>query len=292
MPWPFRLLGVTCAIMVLAGPAARAAGPVDVLYAGSLVTLMEQSVGPAFDRTSGDRFRGFAGGSKGLANQISGKLRRGDVFISANPRVNDALMGPAHGDWISWYVSFAQSPLLIGYDPHSRFAGDFRNRPWYVAVAEPGVRIGRTDPRLDPKGALTVALLARAEAAYHQPGLSQRVLGAPDNPAQVLPEETLLGRLQSGQLDAGFFYSTETSDAHIPVVQLPADIRPEARYTVTVLHGAANPEGAARFAAFLLSDQGRALLQAHGLEVIAPTIGGDAAAAPAAIRAEAAAAAK
>jgi len=32
----------------------------------------------------------------------------------------------------------------------------------------------------------------------------------------VLPEETLVGRLQSGQLDAGFFYSTETSDLKIP----------------------------------------------------------------------------
>ncbi len=94
------LIGFAAA--ALASSAAHAAGPVDVLYAGSLVKLMEQDVGPAFDRASGDTFQGFAGGSKGLANQISGKLRRGDVFISANPRVNDALMGTAHGDWVSW----------------------------------------------------------------------------------------------------------------------------------------------------------------------------------------------
>ncbi len=71
------------------------------------------------------------------------------------------------------------------------------------------------------------------------------MLGAPENPAQVLPEETLVGRLQSGQLDAGFFYSTETSDARIPAVTLPADIAPKAVYTVTILHDAPNPAGAA-----------------------------------------------
>ncbi len=156
---------------------------------------------------------------------------------------------------------------MIGYNPHSRFAADLKAKPWYEAMSEPGIRIGRTDPKLDPKGALTVALLNKAETTYKQPGLAQRVLGAPDNPAQVLPEETLLGRLQSGQLDAGFFYSTETSDAHIPVVELPPDIRPKARYTATVLRNAPNPDGAAQFVAFLLGAPGRAMLQAHGLDL-------------------------
>ena len=54
--------------------SARAAGPVSVLYAGSLVNLMEHGVGPAFDKTGGYTFQGFAGGSKGLANQIKGQL--------------------------------------------------------------------------------------------------------------------------------------------------------------------------------------------------------------------------
>ena len=49
------------------GPA-RAGTDVAVLYAGSLVNLMERSVGPAFDRASGDHFRGYAGGSKLLAD--------------------------------------------------------------------------------------------------------------------------------------------------------------------------------------------------------------------------------
>src|SRR5215469_18242780 len=110
------------------------------------VKLMEHGVGPAFDKTTGDKFQGFAGGSNALANQIKGKLRRGDVFISANPRVNDSLTGAANGDWVSWYVNFAQSPLVIGYNPSSKFAADLKSRPWYAVMQEAGIRIGRTDP--------------------------------------------------------------------------------------------------------------------------------------------------
>ena len=49
-------------------------------------------------------------------------------------------------------------------------------------LREPGIRIGRTDPKLDPKGALTVQLLNKAEQVYHQPGLAKAVLGEAENP--------------------------------------------------------------------------------------------------------------
>ena len=275
------------ATALLAAPAqaAFAAGTVNVLYAGSLVNLMEHGVGPAFDKATGAQFQGFGGGSVGLANQIKGKLRKGDVFISANPKVNSALMGAANGDWVKWYVAFAQSPLVIGYNASSKFAADFKTKPWSQVLLDPGIRIGRTDAKLDPKGALTVALLKQAETFYKSPGLSQKVLGAPDNPAQVLPEETLVGRLQSGQLDVGFFYSTETSDAKIPAISLPPEIAPKAVYTVTTLRDAPNAAGADQFVAFLLGPGGRDLLKEHGLTLQKMDLSGDATAVPQDIKA-------
>lgn len=257
---------------------------VNVLYAGSLVNLMERSAGPGFEQESGDRFQGYAGGSNKVANEIKGKLRRGDVFISANPKVDDQLMGEANGDWVRWYIAFAESPLVIGYNPSSRFVNDLKNKAWYEVLAEPGLKLGRTDPKLDPKGALTIELLKRAEAFYSKPSLSQQIIGEPDNSAQVLPEETLVGRLQSGQLDVGFFYSTETSEAKIPVINLPDEIAPKAHYTVTILRDTPNPAGAERFVSFLLGSQGRDLLKQHGLELLKPNLSGDANAVPTAIR--------
>ncbi len=264
---------------------AQGAGVVNVLYAGSLVNLMEHGVGPAFGKATGATFQGFGGGSNALANQIKGSLRRGDVFVSATPKVNDSLTGGANGDWVRWYVSFAQSPLVIGYDPASRFAGALKTRPWYEVLQQPGIRIGRTDPKLDPKGALTEQLLDRAEQVYRLPGLNRKVLGDPQNPDQVRPEQNLVGRLQSGQIDVGFFYSTETTDLHIAAIPLSPEVALSAHYTVTVLRDAANPAGAARFVAFLLGPDGRAVMRQHGLDVIAPTVTGDAAAIPPDIRA-------
>jgi molybdate/tungstate transport system substrate-binding protein len=264
------------AFWLLSVAPASAAGKVNVLYAGSLVNLMEHGIGPAFDKASGNTFQGFAGGSSGLANQIKDKLRRGDVFVSASPKVNDSLIGAANGDWVSWYVAFAQSPLVIGYAASSKFAADLKSKPWYRVLQEPGIKIGRTDPKLDPKGALTVALMKEAETLYKSPGLSEKIIGAPENPAQVLPEEALIGRLQSGQLDAGFFYSTETADAGIPAISLPPDIAPKAVYTVTILHNAPNADGAGKFVAFLLSADGERVMKEHGLGVQKPTLTGDA----------------
>jgi molybdate/tungstate transport system substrate-binding protein len=277
------------AVLVAAGcvalmPSARAAGTVSVLYAGSLVNMMERGIGPAFDKATGDRFQGYAGGSKLLADQVKGKLRQGDVFISAVPKVNDSLMGSANGDWVTWYVSFAQSPLVIGYNPASRFAADFKAKPWYEVLTEPGIRLGRTDPKLDPKGELTVALMQKAATYYKMPGLAQSVLGAPENAAQVLPEETLVGRLQSGQLDAGFFYSTETAEAKIPAITLPAGMTPKAVYTVTILRNPPNPGGATQFVAYLLGPNGQNLMKQHGLTLLRPAIAGTASAAPPEIR--------
>ncbi|MGH6670524.1 MAG: extracellular solute-binding protein [Xanthobacteraceae bacterium] len=260
--------------------SARAAGTVNVLYAGSLVNLMEHGVGPAFDKATGNQFQGYAGGSNKLANEIKGKLRRADVFISANPKINASLTGTANGNWVSWYVAFAQSPLVIGYNASSKFAADFKSKPWYEVLLEPGIKIGRTDPKLDPKGKLTVTLMKQAETYYKSPGLGQKVLGTPENPAQVLPEETLIGRLQSGQVDAGFFYSTETADAKIPAVSLPAAMTPKAIYTVTIVHAAPNPSGANAFVTFLLGSNGQKLLKEHGLTLQNLAVSGDTSAMP------------
>mgnify|MGYP001553011315 FL=1 len=271
--------------LLAANVCAADEGTVNVLYAGSLVNLMERSVGPAFEKETGLHFRGYAAGSNKIANEVKGKLRRGDVFISASPKVNTSLMGAANGDHVSWYVNFAESPLMIGYNPQSRFAADFKKKRWDQVLQEPGIRVGRTDPKLDPKGAFTVQMVTKAAELYHQPDLVQKTLGAPDNPEQVLPEETLVGRLQSGQLDAGFFYSTETSDLKIPALRPAPELQAKASYTLTILSDAPNASGGTRFADFLLSAKGRALLKEHGVDVIKPTVTGNAQAVPSSLQA-------
>jgi molybdate/tungstate transport system substrate-binding protein len=279
------LAAALMACLIPAAPAFAQDDTVNVLYAGSLVNLMERSVGPAFEQETGLKFRGYAAGSNKIANEIKGKLRRGDVFISASPKVNTGLMGAENGNHVSWYVTFAESPLMIGYNPKSRFAADFKTKRWDQVLQEPGIRIGRTDPKLDPKGAFTVEMMTKAAELYRQPDLVQKTLGDEENPAQVLPEETLVGRLQSGQLDAGFFYSTETSDLKIPSIRPAPELHAQATYTLTILDDAQNAPGAARFVNFLLSEKGRALLAQHGVDVVKPAVTGSTQAIPSSVQA-------
>jgi molybdate/tungstate transport system substrate-binding protein len=242
-------------------------GPVDVLYAGSLVNLMERDLGPKFTSATGYQFSGYGAGSAQVANQIKGGVRQGDVFISASPQVNNTLEGPANGNWLSWYASFAKGNLVIGYNPHSRFAAQLRTQPWYTVVTQPGFLLGRTDPVLDPKGQLTAQALTQAASAYNDPAL----LSITKTTAGVFPEETLIGRLQAGQLDAGFFYANEAKEAGIPTVTLGA-IQLAATYTVSVLDKAPHSSGATAFVNYLLGSKGQSIVTAHGLTLIEPPL--------------------
>ena len=256
-----------------------------MLYAGSLVHVMQDGIGPAFTRASGDRLAGDPGGSVALANAVRAKLQRADVFISAEPTVNASLMGPGNGAWVSWYVPFAASPLVLAYNPKSRFASSLQTQPWYQVLAESGFRLGRTDPKLDPKGALTVQFVDAAGRYYHRPTLAAQVLGSAENPRQVFPETALVGRLQAGQIDAGFLYGEEASQAHLPYVRLPAAITPSAQYTVAILRAAPDPAAATAFVRFLLGPGGQAILRQEGFAQVRPVVAGNASALPSGLRA-------
>lgn len=269
---PFRALlaGLVCAAMAstsllasAAGasttPAKKASGNVNVLYAASLQTIMETVIGPRFEKATGYTFTGFSGASGTLATEIKGGVVAGDVFISANAATNITLQGAANGNKESWYDVFASSPLVIGYNPNSLFAEQLKTEPWYKVITQPGFRLGRTDPTTDPKGKLAVQAVAAAAQIYNDPSLTSVTATT----ANVYPEQTLVGLLQSGQLDAGFFYSSEAKAAKIPTVSL-RKLFLAATYTVSILNGAPDAQAAQAFVAFLLGNDGQKLLKREG----------------------------
>src|ERR1700730_13827465 len=292
-------------------PTAAPKSKVSVAYAGSLINLMEKKVGPAFSQSTGYPYVGEGKGSSALANEIKGKLTFPDIFISASPAVNTTLMGMTNGNYVSWYAPFIRSSLVIGYSSTSKFAADFQavatgSKSWYQVLEEPGIRIGRTDPALDPKGVRTIIMTELAEKYYNQPGLSSKILGAPNNTGQIFPEEELVARLTSGQLDAGFFYLNEVTDASLPYVTLPTQINmsdpslnsvyakatytdPKTGavtkgsaivYTITMLNTSKNKTGAIAFVQYIFSPQGQTFFTNDGLSTVTPKVSGDITAVP------------
>ncbi len=266
----------------LAGSAAASAaakGRVSALFAGSLVDYMEANLGPAFQRTDGYGFEGFGGGSTELANEIRGGVRQGDVFISASATADRSLEGSANGDWVSWYSTFMASPLVLAYNPQSRFGAELRRGvPWFKVLTQSGIRVGETDPKLDPKGVLSVEAIAAAARKLHDPALATA-----QSHFEVFPETGLVGRLQAGQLDAGFFYAVEAKTAKLATVAL-TPVYKYANYTVTILDHAPNPSGAAALVRFLLNADRAYTLKKNGLNPIRPQFSGASSAVPAALR--------
>jgi len=248
-----------------ASASATGSGPVNVLYAGSLVNLMQKQVGPAFQQATGYSVTGFSAGSKDLATEIKGKVHQGDVFISASPKVNASLKGASNGNWVSWYGTFATSALVLGYNANSKFASDIKSKPWYQVLTEPGIRVGFTDPATDPKGVLAVQAMTSAASKMHVPALKTLAT----DKADIFPEETLVGRLQAGQLDVGFFYTAEATAANIPTVPLTGEDL-KATYTITILNKAPHEAAAEAFVSYLLGSSGQAVLKQDGFALVTP----------------------
>jgi molybdate/tungstate transport system substrate-binding protein len=294
-------------------PAHAATGTVNVFYAGSLVNLNENLVGPAFATGSGYTYQGKGAGSGAIANQIKGKLATPDVVEFADPAVNATLEGTANGNYVSWYFTFATSELVIGFDPKSKLAKEFvqvqkGKLPFYKALQQKGLKIGRTDPNIDPKGYRAIWMANLTQKVYKLKGFEQKLFGATDNASQVFPEQTLVARMLTGQVNAGVFYLSEVKDLGIPYITLPPQVNlgstkyarqyatqhfttsagqtitgAPIQYTITILSTVKNEAGAEAFVQFVLSSRVRAISAAHGLLIIKTTVGGDGSAVPSAL---------
>ncbi|SIS58445.1 extracellular solute-binding protein [Alicyclobacillus vulcanalis] len=290
--------------------------PLSVLYAGSMTHVMEDVIRPNVDRALNVNFQGEGAGSAELAHMITSKLANPDVFISASPSVDvNDLMGPSNGNAARWYATLATDELVIAYSPKSKEVKEFQQAaqgkiPWYQVLEMPGVRFGRTDPKLDPKGVNTILMMKLAEAYYHQPDLEKRILGSDENPAQVFPEEDLIAQLTSGQMDAVIAYKHEAIEWHVPYITLPAAINlgdpalakdyakvswtpsgggktikgAPILFTITVLTHAPHPQQAAAFVRYMTVGEGHQILMRDGFTPTPIKFYGDVQSVPASLR--------
>jgi molybdate/tungstate transport system substrate-binding protein len=300
-----EVLVITLVVAMAGAKTLAADSQILVLYAGSLGNFMEKEVGPSFTRATGCKYLGEAKGSVLGANLIKEKLRTPDVFISADPKVNERLMGKENGDLVRWYATIFGNEMVLGYNPNSRFAAELQqvgtnDSRLYEILQEKGFRLGRGDPELEPKGYRTLFLFDLAEKHYQRPGLAKKILFNPEQPTLVFPEEQLVARLEAGQLDAGIFYRNEVAEHKLPFIGFPREINlsdpaldpqygaatyvnPKGTkfsgaaivYSITIPETSQNPAGAIALVVFLLSDQGRKIVEKHALRLIQPLVSGE-----------------
>lgn len=76
----------------------------------------------------------------------------------------------------------------------------------------------------------------------------------------------LLTKIAAGELDAGITYVTDvvSADGEVEGVDIPEEHNVIASYPIAALANAPHPEAASDFVAFVLSDEGQAILELHG----------------------------
>lgn len=277
-----------------------------VLYAGALNYTNENLVGPAFEAKHDYQYLGEGHGSLPAARLIKEGLRYPDVFQSADAKVNESvLMGKENGNFVSWYFTFASSEMVIIYYAKSRFADQFSlvekgEIKWYEVLAIPGLRFGRADPDLDPKGYRTLFVMELAQKYYHDLTIAERVLGNVDDSKQIFRESELLARLESGQIDATIGYKNEAIERNFPFISLPQAINLGSTqfvdfygsvsytsgeaitfqgspilFTITVPRVARHRKAAVDFVSFILSREGQDIYAKAGLGKAKIVLGGD-----------------
>jgi molybdate/tungstate transport system substrate-binding protein len=304
-------------ISIVAIPNSNAADinkDVSVMYAGSLVKIMEQVVAPSFHNQTGYNFIGEGKGSVQISNMIIDGFRRPDVFISADTLPVEKIMknNPPLAEWL---VKFASAELVIAYNPNSPFAPELEKAskgdiPWYKVLEEKGIKFRRTDPELDPKGYYTVIAAKLANIYYNDSTIKDKILGADRNPEQIYPEEVLKSILDTGQIDAIAAYKHEAVSKGLPYITLPPKINlgdsnnsnfyNQASYNLhsnqtiignpiyfsyTIPSTVRNTDGAIALANYLISIQGKIVLSQVGLNPVKAVVVGDSNVLPPAIKA-------
>lgn len=277
---------------------------VYVMYAGSLVNIFENEIKLAFQNLTGYNFIGEGKGSVQISNMILDGFRKPDIFVSADTTPIERLINHSL-PLANWLVKFGSAELVIAYNPQSPFAPELLKAsngeiPWYKILEKEGLKFGRTDPELDPKGYYTIITAKLANIYYNDSTIKDKILGEDRNKEQILPEEILKSILDSGQIDATAAYKHEAIAKGLPYITLPDQINlSEPYYTnfynkiyyklgtgetisgnpiffsFTIPNTVENIEGAMSFVKFLLSENGKKILEKVGLSPIEPILQGD-----------------
>ena len=293
-------------------------GTANVAYASSLTFLNEKVIAPAFKAATGNSFSGYANASGTLEADIAAGEIHPNVFQS----VGSDNITPLEPKFTNWYIQYAGTSMVVAYNPKSKYASQFKAiadgseplKNLFTLLQTPGLKLGRTDPNVDPQGRDFIYMLELAQAYYHLPSDTvAKILGTTDfgtaSSSQIYAESSLDSTLESGQLDAASAFVTQAVELHLAYVPLVpqinlccsqyASVYKTAKVTlangmtksgspqvidITII-GKPTDAGVA-FVKYTLSSAGLALYKAGGFTVLTPTITGSTSSVPSAISSE------
>jgi molybdate/tungstate transport system substrate-binding protein len=270
---------------------------IRVLHAGSLSMPFKDMARAFMEKYLVYNVLLEAHGSRTCARQITDLDRRVDVMASADSAVIRNLLMPEHADFC---IDFTTNEMVIMYTEKSLFAGTVNSDNWFEILLKPDVQYGHSNPNADPCGYRALLTWQLAEKHYRQENLFNRLSEKMPKKNIRSKEVDLLALLEAGELDYIFIYRSVAEQHHGKYVTLPDEINLKSQdhadfyksaslkitgkapgqwiekkgapmvYGITLPKNAANPEGGIKFIAFVLSDEGQAIMKKNGQPEILP----------------------
>lgn len=306
----FRLLLL---FIILAPQLICAKENIIVFHAGSLsvpFSMLEKEFeknNPQFDVIR------EASGSRVCARKISELKKPADIVAVADYSVIDNLLIP---EYAKFNVHFATNEMVIAYTAKSKYSENIDSNNWYNILLKDNVKVGHSNPNLDPCGYRSILVVKLAEKYYKINNYYNQLLNYGDsyengeeNRSKIIvrPKETdLLGLLESGIIDYLFIYKSVAIQHNLKYVKLPNEIalndinfsdfystvnfnitgsKPSNFITVTgkpIVYGITIPEdhkiypnnkkGAIKFLNFILSEDGRKIMENSGQNPVYPPL--------------------
>jgi len=215
----------------LVGTIGFAKEKVVVFHAGSLAvpfSSMEKAFEAKYPQY--DVLRESAG-SRACARKITDIHKPADVMASAAYKVIDNLLIPKYA---KFNVQFVTNEMAIAYTEKSKFSKEINADNWTDIFLKEGVKIGHSNPNLDPCGYRSMLVTKLAEKYYKKPDFYNNLLGYGESYENgeesrdkiiVRPKETdLLGLLEAGAYDYLYIYKSVAEQHGLKYIVLPPEV--------------------------------------------------------------------
>jgi molybdate/tungstate transport system substrate-binding protein len=187
--------GLPLVLSSLLGFSAQAQAPCPagtpqlIIYHPGSISPAFKAVEALFTQQSGVCVVDVAGGSVGIARQVTAGRLRCDLFAAADAEIIEQMLKPA--GFADYTIRFAGGAMVLAYTTSSRNAatiaapGPFHPPgiipaaapDWYAQLNQPGVMISGSHPFLDPGGYRADMIFQLAQDHYGVPNLYNELLG-------------------------------------------------------------------------------------------------------------------
>jgi molybdate transport system substrate-binding protein len=220
-------------------------GAITVFAAASLTDAFTEAADAFSEENPGVTVELNAGASTALREQILAGAPA-DVFASANPSNMDQVVeaGEVEGEPEVFAHNSLEIAVPAGNPADVEGLADFADDRLLIGLCAADVPCGE----------------------YGREALDQ----AGVTPAQDTDEpdvRSLLTKIEAGELDAGIVYRTDVASTDgVEGIEIAEEDNVVADYPIAVLANAGEPDIAAAFVEFVLSDDGQAILESHGFD--------------------------